>query len=132
MIESGEVRVKFERKTAHNEDMNVNLLTLDEKAKVDKNYKHVPGKTAIPFITKYFKDSLKLVNALVTKYSSTLDLLIVTYYKYDVLLQAIDCLKKSSSNSAIRMEMAQIIANVHLNYFAITFSRLPRGIRVLH
>lgn len=98
--------INFQRKTHHVEDRDLFLEDLNETLKIDEKRHHIKGNTDIAYMSHYFKNALKLVNSLVTKYSSTLDLIFVKYYPYSVLTAALESLKESSQHSEIRLEMA--------------------------
>ena len=127
--EGNKIVVKFSRKEHPDKNFTLPLEELDEEKSKGKEPER---KNKIKMGTAYFISSLNLMAALVSFNNPARDLMIVKYYRYDILNKAVQQLNTSKSHQKIRFCIGKIISAVHRNFFSLPFDRFPNKLQILN
>ena len=130
ILDEGKVYVQFSRKQHPDNNYTIALEDLDEELLYSKP-KGSEVEDRIRMATAYFISSLNLMAALVSFNAPVRDLMIVKYYRYEVLNQAVHQLKNSQSHQQIRFCIGKIINAVHHNFFSLPFAKLPNKLQII-
>ena len=125
----GKILVTFTRKKDPKMNRTIPLDELDETLdfKTIKNDEH---KLELYCLTNYFQACMELLLALRMQPSTTLDLMIVQYYNYDVLDKAIKSLENQKKLHQIRLILSDLLDSFH-NYFTLSMTKLPKQLQIL-
>ena len=131
ILDGSKVFVKFNRAQHPDNNHTLTLAELDKEL-LNSQDKDSEMKDRIRTETAYFISSLNLMAALVSFNAPVRDLMIVKYYRYEVLNQAVKQLKNSQDHQQIRFCIGKIISLVHHNFFSLPFAKLPNKLQILN
>ena len=129
--EGNKIVVKFSRKEHPDKNFTLPLEELNEELLKSKD-KDPETKDKIRAGTAYFISSLNLMAAIVSFNDPARDLMIVKYYRYDILNKAVQQLNNSKSHQKIRFCIGKIISAVHRNFFSLPFDKFPNKLQILN